>query len=166
MHPLFRALEFVVGAYGALLLKSGCQSISPALGFSMFALPIVAHHFAEPGMDIALATLSYLCLPGAFAIVVGLAQADVTNKPSVLHHRTLVFLGEASFSLYMTHALLLGAVLFVARRCGVNLFGEGLACGLLGDAFTIAFLLLAIATSWLTFVCFETRVRLRLLGPS
>ncbi|WP_071769632.1 acyltransferase family protein [Burkholderia ubonensis] len=112
-HPVARLPEFIYGIVAARLLQRGAEiSTGPLLKLAAF-MPIAIYVFGNDHRN-PVAMVS-LCAPAFLLFIVSGATDDIKGKSSVFTHRLLQLVGEASFSLYMTHALLLGVTVGAAR---------------------------------------------------
>jgi peptidoglycan/LPS O-acetylase OafA/YrhL len=106
--PLARLPEFFYGIVAARLLERGTQiTVSPLVKLAMF-VPLVIYVTGNENRN-AIAMVS-LCVPAFLLFIQSGATNDINRKASLLSHPWLQLVGEASFSLYMTHALVLGAM--------------------------------------------------------
>ena len=104
--------------------------------------------------------LNLLFIPGAFLLIISTAGRDCDAIKSWLHRAVFVRLGDASFALYMTHAMLLNVfadfiAAFFSRSHHMSPTLEWLL--------TLLFILVAILTSLLVHDLFHQPVRLRLM---
>jgi peptidoglycan/LPS O-acetylase OafA/YrhL len=88
-----------------------------------------------------------------------MAASDISGRASWLQNKIFVFLGEASFSLYMTHALFLGAFCLAVPA----LFPEMLQSTTQGELMRLVYLTYAILISAGCFYFVETPIRYFLL---
>jgi peptidoglycan/LPS O-acetylase OafA/YrhL len=115
-HPFARLPEFLLGmACGAMFLKSR-KDVKPG-GYGKLALPLVlaglaiAATVAHFSARIPYTVLHTSLLAPAFAaIIFGFALQPRGGAP--LNWKPLVFLGDASYSLYLLHSFFLGPFFF------------------------------------------------------
>jgi peptidoglycan/LPS O-acetylase OafA/YrhL len=87
-----------------------------------------------------------LLIPWFGLIIVTAATNDITNQPSMLKARSLVFLGEASFAFYLTHQLVQRTVDWERLVSGRTVASAA--------AFTL-YLSVAVAVASVTHLCIE-----------
>jgi len=105
-HPIARLPEFIYGIVAARLLQRGASlQASPLLKLATF-VPIAIYVTGNNNRN-AVAMVS-LCVPAFLLFIASGAASDINGKTSMLTRKLPQLVGEASFSLYMTHALLLG----------------------------------------------------------
>ena len=92
-----------------------------------------------------------LFVPGALLLIMSLARRDTAGVTSILTRKQLVFLGDASYALYMTHALFLGVFAAVRR----HVFAISSTSIFWGEVITIIYLLIAVGISVLVHLYFE-----------
>jgi peptidoglycan/LPS O-acetylase OafA/YrhL len=107
-HPVAKMAEFLLGAAGASLSKAGWRFRSPALAMALMTLPVLAFQDFTPSPLNDAATIEISFIPGCLLLIIAVAGHEIDGKRSWLQHPWLVQLGDASFALYMTHALMLG----------------------------------------------------------
>ena len=124
MNPIYRLCEFIVGIALALLLRRGRL---PRVQMPLAASAVLAAFGCLSVLNIAItrdvgvfANLPFNSLPTDIAsvlisplcglLIVAAAQADLDERPSHLRSRVMTQLGTWSFSLYMTHMLVIMAV--------------------------------------------------------
>ncbi|UQA97416.1 acyltransferase family protein [Streptomyces halobius] len=106
--PLTRLPEFVLGMMAARISATGFRL--PRIGVLPAALGVigtivVGDTCLPPRFMYAAATAFPLVL-----LVYATAELDLRGRPSLLRTRPLVFLGEISYAIYLTHFLVLGSV--------------------------------------------------------
>ncbi len=156
-HPAPRFFEFALGACGALLLRSGYAFRATGLSVALIVIPVALYCLLVPDANDgqSSAVLNELAVPGFFLLIVSLAQMDADGQASWMHNPRLVFLGEASYALYMTHALVLFAFSLMCSRLGLL----SQSSGVLGDLGTAAFAAVAIEVSVVAHRDFEAPAR-------
>ncbi len=141
-HPLARLPEFFYGIVAARLLQRGVKiTVGPLVKLATFT-PLAVYLIGNENRN-AVAMIS-LCVPAFLLFIHGGATNDTARKISLLNHPFIQLVGEASFSLYMTHALLLGIM-----GHGVNALGIHLHATVLTGIFLVASIALSI-------VCYKT----------
>ncbi|MEU7046651.1 acyltransferase [Streptomyces varsoviensis] len=102
--PPVRLAEFVIGIVLALLVKGGHWRgpgtiVSLVLsGVAVFVLPpLVPYEFHWNAV-----TVIPYCL-----LIAAVARNDVRARPSLLSHRSVVYLGKISFSFYLVHEMVI-----------------------------------------------------------
>jgi len=115
--PLTRVWEFLIGCIlgtARLRSSSGPQSLRGPLILGVLIALVVVAYLPLPGLLPKL-TWYLLCLP-LFALLVAQLGAGPSWLGRLLAHPHLVRLGEASYSLYLLHWLLLTLVVFAAQQ--------------------------------------------------
>lgn len=149
-NPAFRVGEFLIGIALARLVKSGWRlpiSFPVAAGGTVAIYLLMAGGLAVAGKDDLIRVIPNLIMLLPFAaLIVTAAQSDLDGRTRrLMRSRPLVFLGEASFQLYMTHYLLLLAIALLP----VTLTPA------LGLVAVLGYTLLAVGVSCLAFMWFE-----------
>ena len=151
-HPLPQFLEFLLGASGAMLMRSGWTFKSVPISIAVMVIPVSIYCALVPenaGRQGEIMKL--LFIPGAFLLIMSLVRRELNGATTVLRNKILVFLGDASYSFYMTHALLLGAFGIIARRWFPAISGTALW----GEIATAIYLTAAIILSAVMYRIFE-----------
>ena len=155
--PLPRMFEFALGAAAALYLRDGAARTGPWLGTLACATVLCVAWFTlgpyPPG--IASPLLIEWFAPACALLIYLVAQSDVRGGSRWLRGRGLVFLGEASFALYMTHAVLLGIVVHFLRP----VFPSSQTSVLVGEGVRLLYLCAAVALAAAVHRGFEAPVR-------
>lgn len=156
--PVPRLLEFVLGACGAQMLRSGWRPPSRGLAFLVMVLPVTIYCFLTPDTDLYRRNpaMIQLSIPGALLLIMACAAYDNEGRATWLHKRRLVFLGEASFAFYMVHTLWLGVFGAIKR----SLFPIAAQSALAGEVATLVYLAVALGLAIATHIGFEQPVRL------
>ncbi len=160
-HPIARFDEFALGASGALLLRHRRVPQSRALALAVLTVPLALYclSFPESSGPRSGPVMVELIVPGVFLLILALAARDNAGKPTWLHAKWLVYLGEASFALYMTHALFLGPFTILRNRVlPISATSE-----FWGEVATLAYVLLALLISALMHSLLEQPIRVRLM---
>jgi peptidoglycan/LPS O-acetylase OafA/YrhL len=148
--PIARLPEYLCGALVAKILLNG-QGLKTNLKIlAIFVLlPIPIFLSLGIALDTYLATgntISRLMLASFLLLIFAVAKRDLQNTfappLNVLRSHTLVFVGEISYSLYMMHALVLGAFSF-----GLGLLQFRIASSHTGEAVTIFYIVTALLVS-------------------
>ncbi len=107
-HPVPRLFEFSLGAFGARWLQQGFRP--PAVAWALVAavLPADCYVLVTGPQKSCGDIMNLLFMPGALLFILSVAAAERGGRAGLLLHPGLIMLGEASFALYMTHALWLG----------------------------------------------------------
>jgi peptidoglycan/LPS O-acetylase OafA/YrhL len=91
------------------LLSASVLFIAP---FGLYCVPDshskLSVFFKEADVFRTGAMMIQLFIPGAVMLIMAVARAELMGDVRFLRSSVLVYLGEASFALYMTHALFLG----------------------------------------------------------
>lgn len=159
-HPLPHFAEFALGAAGAVLVRRGWTFVHPALALALMAVPAAPALLAGQSGEVAASLANYLFVPGAFLLIVSLAARDSAGRTGWLHNPVLVRAGEASFALYMTHALLLPCVKIVVLLVDPDFVSEPVG----GSIATLAYIAMALALAALLHNRFEMPANRRLLA--
>lgn len=159
-HPFPHFAEFALGAAGAVLVRRGWTFVHPAFAIALMAVPAAPALLAGQSGEVAASMTNYLFVPGAFLLIVSLAARDSAGRAGWLHNPMLVAAGEASFALYMTHALLLPCM-----KIAVLLIDPDLVAGpVAGSIATLAYVGLAVALAFTIHRRFEMPANRRLLA--
>jgi len=108
MYPVPRAYEFFLGAIGAQWIKAGGKSGSKMLSIIVMVVPNFVYCTFIPEASRCSELMILIFIPGVFLFIVAIAGKDNDGIKCWMQRALLVHLGDASFSLYMIHALLLG----------------------------------------------------------
>jgi peptidoglycan/LPS O-acetylase OafA/YrhL len=100
-----------------------------------------------------------LIVPGIFLLILSIAQTDIAGDATWMRNRTLVFFGEASYALYMTHAPFLGAFTIIRNR----VFPISNSTPFWGEIVTIIFVVSVLLVSAAVHVWIEQPIRIYLL---
>lgn len=116
--PPFRFGEFLAGVCLALWMKQGGRPTQLMVRGSLaaagiFAAVIIAADVLHP---LGRSYDSALLLPCVLVVLFAAATSDSAGRPSILHSRYLVTLGQWSFALYLVHMLVI--------RCFSYLIGQ------------------------------------------
>lgn len=159
-HPLPRAPEFFLGALGAQWVKTGFRFRSVILSLLIMVLPVLLYCACVPPAAECAALMNLLFIPGAFLLILSTAGQECDRTRSWLQQNFLVRLGDASFALYMTHALFLG----LYSRLIIGYFNSYFYSSLSREtALTILYLSAAVALSLMVHLFFEVPARKALL---
>jgi len=160
-YPTPRFVEFMLGACGAVLMRNGWKFKSRGTSVALMIIPILLYCYWRPEADglRSGAAMIAIFVPGAFLLIMSIAKLDIDGTSSWMQNRTLVFLGEASFALYMTHALFLSVFTTVRN----HFFPLSNSSVLWGEVMTIACLALMVMISVATHVGIEQPLRLWLM---
>ena len=161
-HPIPYLLEFVLGALAAIYVRNQRAAISVWLAVFIMVAPLTlyCYFFPESGGYRSGPIMVQLFTPGAVLFIGAVATADRDGARSFLRNPVLVFLGEASFALYMTHALFLGIFSYLVTP----LFPQALQLTTQGETVRIAYLTYAILVSAACYEWVETPIRKWLLA--
>ncbi|WP_321867757.1 acyltransferase family protein [Paraburkholderia tropica] len=107
-NPVARLPEFVYGIIAARMLQRGVE-IRAGFMLKLATFVPIALYLVGNDHRSAVAMVS-LCVPAFLMFIASGAASDIEGKTSMLANGVLQLIGEASFSLYMTHALLLGVM--------------------------------------------------------
>ncbi|WP_321961149.1 acyltransferase [Paraburkholderia sp. J7] len=105
-NPVARLPEFIYGIIAARLVQRGME-IHAGLALKVAAFVPITLYLIGNDHRSAVAMVN-LCVPAFLLFICSGAANDIQRKTGLLTHSLLQLIGEASFSLYMTHALLLG----------------------------------------------------------
>jgi peptidoglycan/LPS O-acetylase OafA/YrhL len=159
-HPLPRSFEFFLGAIGAQWIKSGCRFPSVITSMVVMIVPAMLYETVVRDVTSCPDLLNVLFIPGAFLLIISTAGRDCDGMKSWLHRPVLVRLGDASFALYMIHAMLLSVfAAYIAAFFSRSYHSSPALEWLL----TLLFILAAVLASLLVHDLFELPVRLRLM---
>lgn len=156
-HPLPHFAEFALGGLAAVLVRDGWRFGHPLLGLGLMVVAFALHRDGAQNVQ-SEATLNYLFVPGALVLIASLGARDMAGRASFLHWKPLVAAGEASFALYMTHALALPLY-----KIALLLFAPALlANAWTGEIATLLFAALAMALASAIHTRFEAPANRRL----
>lgn len=159
-HPLPHFTEFALGALAAVLMQRGWTFVRPSVACAMMTAPVLFWFLSGSGDDLGKAGVAnYLFAPGAFLLIGALGARDRAGETSWLQHPLLVEMGNASFALYMTHALLLPIFEFELNATDAAVFDGPWS----GEIATLCFVALASALALVVHGAFELPVNRRLL---
>jgi len=117
-HPLPHFLEFILGATGARLLQERRWIPSAGWGLVAMIFPLLIYCLMVPeSPSRSGVVMIQMFIPGAFLLILSMANHDLSGRHLWSQNRWLVLLGEASFALYMIHAILLSFFNYVRHRC-------------------------------------------------
>lgn len=159
IFPPFRLIGFLAGCTLGHLMKLGLRFNFPiwvavvtagVLFVAVFGVEKFAGNFGHGVEDAIL-------LPAVCFVILVAASADMADKPGILRHRYLVRLGEWSFSLYLTHWLLLEV--FAQLFQGVD--DQNNVVRVAAD---VLFICLAVTVSWVAYRWVEKPLEKRLRG--
>ena len=143
-HPIAYLPTFIYGIIGAILIQRGLRlKIGLTLKVALF-LPIIVYCFVADDRDAI--TMIALSVPAFLAFILGEAGDDTEGKSSMLAHSIFEKIGEISYSLYMTHAILLAFMGYAVSKFNVPQYPT---------IFLVIFLLSSLVLAWLTFTFVE-----------
>ncbi len=147
-HPLARLPEFIYGIVLASCMQDGWRLVCSRLTAIALFLPIVFYCFVW-GRDLNAMVMVDLSVP---AFVVWIARAATMNiaVPGFFPDRSLYNIGEASYSLYMIHAIILGLMAGAVRHYNLHLHAIVLI---------LPFLVVSIICSLIVYKYFELPAR-------
>ena len=127
----------------------------------LIAAPLAAYcrAFPEDGGYRYGAVMMLLVMPGIVSLIAALAEVDTWPRPCWLRAPFWVLLGEASYALYMTHALFLEVYTLLRNRF-VPVTEREWAWG---EVATLVYVVAALSISVVAYLCFERPVRRLLL---
>lgn len=106
--PPYRLGEFVAGMGLALAMAKGWRPRLPlAVPLALIAALVVSSGYWPGGAGVGRDLLTLLVIPPACGLIVALARADLTRRQRT--GLVLLRLGEASYALYIVHAVVLFA---------------------------------------------------------
>jgi peptidoglycan/LPS O-acetylase OafA/YrhL len=152
--PAVRILEYIQGAFVCRLIIAGHRfpiRSTLVVFLAGIVIPLFVFSLLVPSRDTGIAGL--VVNPGFLVLIAVAAARDIEGKQSrtpFISSRTLVWFGDASYSLYMMHALVLGAFAFVATKVFRHIHFE-MKTPLQGELVTIIYLIAAIAAAAITF---------------
>lgn len=107
-HPVPRFFEFFLGAVGARWLQQGFQPPPLSLALLVMIAPVTFYYNVTGAGHTCSDLMNLLFIPGSLLLILAVAASSRAGGIKILRSPWLVTLGEASFALYMVHALLLG----------------------------------------------------------
>ncbi|QDQ83137.1 acyltransferase family protein [Paraburkholderia megapolitana] len=117
-HPIAYMPTFIYGIVAAIFIQRGFE-FSPNTGTKLMLFVPIFFYVYHNEVRNAIVMID-LCTPAFLAIIIGGATDDLKGKRTILSHGLIEKIGEASFSLYMTHALLLGVMAAVFHKFGME----------------------------------------------
>ena len=118
--PIARSPEFIYGIISAVLFRHGRRiHISAFVKYSCF-LTIPLYYLIAHGNPNSLLMID-IAIPAFLVFILSGATRDLDGNPMGLAGRWLTKVGESSYSLYMTHALILGLFVGALHRYGVTM---------------------------------------------
>ncbi len=159
-HPVPRLLEFILGALGACWLRQGFTPPPLIFALALMLLPAYSYVLMMGPQESCPDVTNILFTPGAFLLILSVASAELAGKTRLLHQPWFILLGEASFALYMTHALLLGLFSRIVLIHMLNWPGSSVPRE---AGFIALYLLMAVGLSVAVHSCVEVPLRLWLL---
>lgn len=116
VSPAFRVGEFLLGVLLGAGLRQGVRlPIRTAPAVALLTGWFFLYYSVSPHFPVAnrswIVNLAYGIVPCLYAlIIVAAAQADLTNRRSLLRHPYMVRLGSYSYALYLVHATVIYAL--------------------------------------------------------
>ncbi|HEY0260507.1 MAG TPA: acyltransferase [Lacisediminihabitans sp.] len=159
VFPPYRMIGFLAGCLLAHWMSHGVRFRQPTLFAIVLAGSAYLAIFEAQKLigGFGYGVEDALFLPFLLYLIAAAVTADLANKPGPLQSRPLLRLGEWSFALYLTHWLLMTVV----QRMFPELHDATLAIRITAD---IAFIVVAIGISALTYYCVERPLEKRLRG--
>ena len=108
INPTFRFGEFLLGVAVGCCFRAGWRprmSLASALTYCFSTAAVICWLRVSHNVHTPRPYAAALLAPWFALVIATAASNDVTRRPTVLRHRILVFLGEASFALYLTHQI-------------------------------------------------------------
>ena len=155
--PVARLPEFLMGALACQMFISGYRTKirSPLVPFLLLViLPLAVYANVVSPADQFLSVSSLVVLPGFVVTIIVAASRDSSSRHSrrsrFLASRHMVWLGNVSYSYYVFHALVLGAIGFALIDWGFPPKTE-----LMGTLWLVVFLLSSLLVAWLAWRLIE-----------
>src|SRR4051794_841223 len=108
VNPMFRFTEFLLGVAVGCCFRAGWRprmSLGSALTGCLCTAGVICWLRITYGVETPRPYAAALLAPWFALIIASAAGNDVAERPSVLRQPALIFLGEASFALYLTHQI-------------------------------------------------------------
>jgi peptidoglycan/LPS O-acetylase OafA/YrhL len=115
-NPLPRTGEFLLGALGAQWIKIGFRFHSIKGALVLMTLPVLLYYAWAPAASRSANLMDMLFIPGAFLLIITIAGNEFDGAKSWLNQPVFVRLGEASFALYMVHAILWHVLIYCFEK--------------------------------------------------
>ncbi|MFJ9903595.1 acyltransferase family protein [Streptomyces sp. NPDC101152] len=147
--PPTRALEFVLGMLLARLVMAGR---GPRIGLLPAGALVIASYVGALYAPGQYGTVAVTSVPLTLLITAG-ARADIGRGSSALRGRTMVWLGDVSFALYMVHELVIDRVALAMGIDPAHSLNTWQATGL-----SLPVLALSLLCAWLLYALVETPV--------
>jgi peptidoglycan/LPS O-acetylase OafA/YrhL len=138
-YPPFRIPEFIYGMTLAILIrrKATHLKVIPAwISVSAFVIAITLYSKLIVNADRYSAQYNFLLIPFFLFMVWSFAAQDITGYKSLMNRKIFVWLGEESYSLYISHAILLGIFTYALHNLGGSVENPRA-----GDLITLCFLM-------------------------
>jgi peptidoglycan/LPS O-acetylase OafA/YrhL len=119
-HPVPLFPEFIYGIVAACLVQRGLRVMPNTLVKIGSFLPLLLYCYVTPTGRNAMLMMD-LAVPPFLILIVAISVDDIELGPSkTLTSRVLQRIGDASYSLYMIHAILLGAAAIAMHQFGLD----------------------------------------------
>lgn len=124
-NPLLRVGEFVLGMLLAANLRRFVRFNDIRVGLACFLASLlcvflVSRLISKTLVPVGHDFVNLMMLPATAFLIASAANSDLAGRRSLFRSRTMVLLGQASFALYMVHALVLqAAALLLGKGYGV-----------------------------------------------
>lgn len=118
-NPLARLPEFIYGIVAAITFLRGVR-VEMSMGSKYLLLLPAAVYYAGTHHDVNPVVMITLIVPVCLTFILAGATRDIERVASHVFDRALRKVGEASYSMYMTHALLLGLMSGTLHRLHVH----------------------------------------------
>jgi peptidoglycan/LPS O-acetylase OafA/YrhL len=117
--PVPRLFEFILGAVSAVSFKSGTRYNSRSISIIVMVVPNFVYCLAVPEPLRCSLIMDYLFIPGAVLLIISMVTNEFDFSSTWTKNPLLIELGDASFSLYMIHAMLIRMfVIFIFATLG------------------------------------------------
>ena len=149
VNPTYRIGEFVLGVALGSLFRGGWRpaaSLSTGVLGAAGTIAVLSWLQTAPAVHTPRPYVAALLVPWFALTIAAAATNDVARRPSLLGGPVLVFLGEASFALYLTHQIVQRSVDWERLVSGGDV-ASGLAFGV--------YLVTALSVASLAHLCIE-----------
>jgi peptidoglycan/LPS O-acetylase OafA/YrhL len=169
-YPPFRLPEFIYGMTLAILIqreREKSKIIPTWISLTAAAAAITLYSELVTNKNRFSSQYNFLMIPFFLFIIWSFARKDMLGRKGFMSGKVLVLLGEESYALYISHAVLLGIYTYALHNLGGNIQNSRA-----GDLITICFVMCAMTLARLLHTIIEIpcqkflKKKWHLAGPS